>query len=154
MQELKTKKEKDLPHFPLQVPNYRFDQRNEMFKRRTWDEEIMAQGDQFYNQVKYRDRYGYRKLDYALRNASWNIEYAHAFGILCSNQGLYSWTHIPDKVKKFVETDGPVTQSPEVNTRIIKKAAKFLGADLVGICSAHPNLIYSHELDLLSVNRV
>ena len=27
-------------YFPLEVPDYRFDQRNEMFKRRTWDEAI------------------------------------------------------------------------------------------------------------------
>ena len=150
MQREKTEKDKSIPYFPLDVPNYRFDQRNEMFKRRTWDEEFIEPGNQFYTQVKYQDRYGYRKLDYALRNASWNIEYAHAFGILSSNQGMYSWTHVSEKVKRFIETDGPVTQTPETNTRVIKKAAKFLGADLVGICSAHPNLIYSHELDLIN----
>jgi reductive dehalogenase len=148
MQEIETSS--DLPFFPIEVPSYRFDQRNEMFKRRTWDEEFFDQSSQFYTQVKYRDRYGYRKLDYALRNASWNIEYAHGFGILTSNQGLYSWTHVPDKVKRFIETDGPVTQSPETSTQVIKKAARFLGADLVGICYAHPNLIYSHEMDLMN----
>ena len=120
MQREKTEKDKSIPYFPLDVPNYRFDQRNEMFKRRTWDEEFMGLGNQFYTQVKYQDRYGYRKLDYALRNASWNIEYAHAFGILSSNQGMYSWTHVSEKVKRFIETDGPVTQTPEANTRAIK----------------------------------
>ena len=142
--------EKDTQYFPLDVPDYRFDQRNEMFKRQHWDEEFIDPGKQFYTQVKYRDKYGYRKLDYALRNASWNIEYSHAFGILSSNQGMYSWDHISEKVQKFVDKDGPVEQTPETNTRVIKKAAKFLGADLVGICSAHPNLIYSHEMDLIN----
>jgi len=28
----------DYPKFPFPVPTYRFDQKNEMFKRRTWDE--------------------------------------------------------------------------------------------------------------------
>jgi len=139
------------PYFPLEVPNYRFDQRNEMFKRRTWDEEILPHGNRLYTQVKYSDKYGFRKLDYALRNAAWNMEYGFAFGNMRSNYGLYSWTEIADKVKRFVETGGSVTYSPEVNSRIIKKAAHFLGAKLVGICYAHPNLIYSHEYDLLAM---
>ena len=106
MQEIKT--DTDLPQFPIEVPDFRFDQRNEMFKRRTWDKEFIDQANQFYTQVKYQDRYGYRKLDYALRNAAWNIEYAHAFGILTSNQGLYSWTHVPDKVKRLTEYTNPI----------------------------------------------
>jgi reductive dehalogenase len=136
-------------YFPFDVPNYRFDQRNEIFKRRTWDEKLLPYGNQLYTQVKYQEKYGYRKLDYALRNAAWNIEYGFAFGTMCSNRGLYSWTEISDKVKRFIETDQPVSNSPEYNTRIVKKTARFFGASLVGICYAHPNLIYSHELDLL-----
>ncbi len=137
--------------FPFPVPNYRFDQRNEMFKRRTWDEEIRLQGDRFYNTIKYQNKYGYRKLDYALRNATWNIEYGFGLGNMRSNSGLYSWTHIADKIKRFIETDGPVTSTPEVNTHIVKKAATFFGADLVGICYAHPHLVYSHEYDLVNM---
>lgn len=139
---------KNAPYFPFPVPDYRFDQRNEMFKRRTWDEKIRSYGERFYTQVKYQDKYGYRKLDYVLRTASWNIEYGYAFGTMRGNQGLYSWTHIPDKAKRFVEAGVPVAHTPEVNARIVKKAARFLGADLVGICYAHPNLVYSHEFDL------
>jgi reductive dehalogenase len=137
--------------FPFPVPNYRFDQKNEMFKRRTWDEEIRPHGDRLYTTIKYQDRYGYRKLDYALRNAAWNLEYGFGFGNMRSDMGLYSWSHVADKVKRFVETDGPVLHDTETNTRIIKKAARFLGADLVGICKVHPNLIYSHEYDLVDM---
>ncbi|MBW1722415.1 MAG: reductive dehalogenase [Deltaproteobacteria bacterium] len=135
--------------FPFQVPDYRFDQKNEMFKRRTWDPEFKPHGDRLYNTIKFQDRYGYRKLDYALRNAAWNLEYGYAFGNMCSNYGLYSWDHIPAKAKRFVETGGAVKNSPEVNTRIVKKAARLFGADLVGVCYAHPNLVYSHEYDLV-----
>ncbi len=139
----------DNRYFPLEVPDYRFDQKNEMFKRRTWDTEFIPHGNKLYGQVKYQDKYGFRKLDYALRNASWNIEYGFAFGNMKSNHGLYSWTHISEKVKKFIDTDGPVSNSPETNSQIVKKAARFLGADLVGVCHAHPNLIYSREYDLI-----
>ena len=135
--------------FPLEVPDYRFDQKNEMFKRRTWDKEFLPHGNRLYGQVKYQDKYGFRKLDYALRNASWNIEYGFAFGNMKSNHGLYSWTNVSEKVKKFIDTDGPVAHSPETNSQIVKKAARFLGADLVGVCHAHPNLIYSREYDLI-----
>jgi len=138
------------PYFPFPVPGSRFDQRNEMFKRRTWDEAFLPHGNRLYNDVKYQNRYGYRKLDYALRNAAWNLEYGFGFGVMRSNYGLYSWTDVPGKVKRFVEAGGPVCGSPQANSRIVKKAARFLGADLVGICYAHPNLIYSHEEDLLA----
>ena len=53
------------------------------------------------------------------------------------------------KAKRFVETGDPVTHSPETNARIIKKAANLFGAEDVGICYAHPNLIYSHQYDLV-----
>ncbi len=98
----------DEPQFPFPIPDYRFDQKNEMFKRRTWDEEIRPHGDRLYKSVKYRDRYGYRKLDYALRNAAWNLEYDFGFGTMRGDMGLYSWTKIADKVKRFVETGNPV----------------------------------------------
>lgn len=133
--------------FPFPVPDYRFDQRNEVFKRRVWDEEIRPHAARLSTQVKHRDRYGYRKLDYALRNAAWNIENVFAFGGLGGDRGLYSWNDVADDVKRHAESGAPVTHSPEVNARVIKKAAHFLGADLVGVAYAHPNLIYSHKFD-------
>lgn len=136
-------------YFPLDVPDYRFDQRNEMFKRRVWDENIIPHANKLYHQVKFDERPGYRKVDYALRNAAWNIEYGYAFGTMKGNHGLYSWTHVPAKAQRFVETGPPVTGDPVHNSRMVKKAARFLGADLVGVCRAHPNLIYSHEMDLM-----
>jgi hypothetical protein len=40
----------DLSSF--RVPEYRFDQRNEMFKRRTWAEEFVPHGKRLYTQVR------------------------------------------------------------------------------------------------------
>lgn len=137
--------------FPLQVPDYRFDQRNEMFKRRTWDEQFIAHGNRLYGEVRFDDRPGYRKEDYALRNAAWNLEYGYAFGNMKSDYGMLSWTHIPMKAKRFCETGDPVNYSPQKNARMVKKAARFLGADLVGICYAHHNLVYSHQMDLVEM---
>jgi reductive dehalogenase len=50
-------------------------------------------------------------------------------------------------VKRFAAVGAPVLDTPEANAHVIKKAARFLGADLAGICYAHPNLIYSHKYD-------
>jgi len=139
----------DTIDYAFPVPTTRFDQKNEMFKRRAWDENIIPHAHKLYSQVKYQDKQGYRKLDYALRNASWNLEYGFGYGTMRSDYGLYSWTDVAEKAKRFIETGGPVTHTPEDHIRIIKKAARLLGADLVGVCRVHPNLIYSHEYDLL-----
>ena len=136
--------------FPLVVPEYRFDQRNEMFKRRTWDEDVWRKVEPFYTEVHHEERYGFRKLDYALRNAAWSIEGAFAQGTQSGNRGMYCWDYVTDKVRHHAQADARVEHSPEDNARIVKKAARFFGADLVGICYAHPNLVYSHELDLIS----
>ena len=136
--------------FPFPVPDYRFDQRNEMFKRRTWDDHIHSHVDRLYSEVHHQERYGFRKLDYALRNAAWSIESGFGLGTQCGNHGLFSWDYVTEKVKHHAETGDPVTHSPEANARIVKKAARFFGAASVGTCHAHPNLIYSHELNLLT----
>jgi reductive dehalogenase len=120
-----------------------------MFKRRTWDSSIKADSDRLYSDVEYQDRYGFRKIDYAFRNASWHIEYEFAKGNLCSDSGLYSWTKVSEKVQRFIEKGERVSSTPEDNARLVKTAARAYGASLVGICNVHPNLIYSHELDLV-----
>ncbi len=139
--------EADLP-FP--VADYRFDQKNEMFKRSVWDEKMQAYGQRFYREVKFQQKVGYRKLDYAFRNAAWNLEWGFGLGNSRSNSGLYSWDGVPAKVQHFVEAGDRVKNSPEEMSHTIKKVAKFLGADLVGICRLHPNWVYSHEFNLVT----
>jgi len=136
---------------PFPVPNYRFDQKNEMFKRSIWDEEMRPHARRFYEEVEYQQKVGYRKLDYAFRNAAWNLEWGFALGNSRSNSGLYSWDGIPTKIRRFVETGDPVKEPPVEMSRVIKKVAGFLGADLVGVCRFHPNWVYSHEFNLLTM---
>ena len=135
-------KEQDTP-FP--VAEYRFDQKNDMFKRVLWDEKMKPYGEKYYKQVIYQEKAGYRKVDYAFRNASWNLEWSAGFGNVRSNSGLYSWEGVNDRIKLYVEAGDSVRESPRDMSRIIKKVALFFGADLVGICQVHPNWIYSHE---------
>ena len=71
--------------YHFSIPNYSFDQKNEVLKRRSWDDKISPHAERLYKQVVFKDRYGYRKLDYAFRNAAWNIEFAYAHGTVQSN---------------------------------------------------------------------
>jgi len=142
--------ERDEAAPPFPVAAYRFDQKNEMFKRSLWDEKMRSHGKRFYEDVVYQKRPGYQKLDYAFRNATWNVEWGFGFGVSRSNSGLYSWDHIPAKMSRFIETGTPVRESPESMSRIVKQVARFLGADLVGICQVHPNWIYSHEFNTIT----
>nr|WPM93829.1 reductive dehalogenase [uncultured prokaryote] len=130
---------------PIPVLDYRFDQKNEMFKRSLWDEKMKPHGDRFYREVNYLENVGFRKIDYALKNAAWNLEWTAGFGNSRSNSGLYAWEGVNDRIKRYVETGDPVKEPPEEMSRIVKKVARYYGADLVGICRLHPNWIYSHE---------
>ena len=145
---MKLQKEAHESEFPFPVPAGRFDQKNEMFKRSIWDEKMQAYSRSYYEEVEFRQKVGYRKLDYAFCNATWNLEWGFAFGNSRSNSGLYSWEGVPAKIKRFLEAGEQIRESPQAMTRIVKKVARFLGADLVGICKVHPNCVYSHEFNL------
>jgi reductive dehalogenase len=136
---------------PFSVPSYRFDQKNEVFKRARWDDKMKPYAKRFYQDVKYKEEPGYRKLDYIFRNTTWNLEWDFGFGNSRSNSGLYSWKGIPEKWIPFVEEGGAVEGSPEEMSNIVKKTARFLGAGLVGITKVHPHWIYSHEYNLLDL---
>ena len=134
--------------FPFPVPSDRFDQKNEMFKRTRWDPKMQLLASRFYQEVEYKESAGYQKMDYALRNASWNLEWSAALGNSRSNFGLYAWEGLPEKIRHFAETGGPVEKSPAEMSAFVKNAARFFGADLVGIGKVHPNWVYSREYNL------
>lgn len=139
-----------MPDVPFPVADSRFDQKYEMFKRSLWDEAMQPYSRRFYGEVVFREKPGYRKVDYALRNAAWNLEWTYGLGNSRSNHGLYAWEGVPEKMRRWVETGGPVRESPEKMTRMVKKAARLLGADLVGITRVHPHWVYSHEFNTVT----
>lgn len=149
----KSKTEWPIADFPIEIPDYRFDQKNEVFKRARWDQKLIPYMERYFKTVKFRDRTGFRKLDYAFRYAAQHVEYEFGKGALGGNYGLYSWDNdnIAEIVKRHREAGGPVEESPEEMSRIVKKAAMFYGADLAGICKAHPNLIYSKGFNPLTL---
>jgi reductive dehalogenase len=138
---------------PFPVPNYRFDQKNDVFKRVRWEEKMIPYGRAYYIEAKHQDKAGYTKIDYAFHNAAWDVEAEFGMGNSRSNYGLYAWDGIAEKFKRTAEPGGPVRKSPQEMSRIVKKAAHFFGADLVGICRVHPNWVYSHEFNLVTMER-
>ena len=72
------------------------------------------------------------------------------FGNSRGNSGLYSWDAFPEKIRCFLDVDGPVRIDPAEMSRAVKAAARHLGADMVGITPVHPNWVYSHEFDLIT----
>ncbi|GAG48752.1 unnamed protein product, partial [marine sediment metagenome] len=130
---------------PFPVATYRFDQRNEMFKRSAWDEKMKPYGQRLYREARYGRNAGFRQLDHAFRIAAWNIEASAGFGNIRGNSGLYSWQGVAPRFEQWLELGDQVKESPEEMSRIVKRVAHFYGADLVGICKFHPNWVYSHE---------
>ena len=132
----------------------RFDQRNTMFNRPRDLErstaEILEMGRKHYGVRNFKDDDGYTMLDWAFAMGSWYLERWWGFGNIVGNEGLYEWFPDPSKI---AERDRiPRGQKWDVSdaiemTRIIKKAAIYMGASAVGICRLDRRWIYSHRFD-------
>jgi len=123
----------------------RFDQKNEMYKRLRWQEDLRETGRKLFGFVYPKEKDGHSLKDMAFKNAAWHIETGFAHGNIIHNTGLYSWdmpllgvSRVPEGLK--TEVDDPAKMSLD-----IKKAAKFLGAAGVGICELDRRWIYSHS---------
>ncbi len=120
-----------------------FDQKNEMFKRARWEEKFRWAGKRYYGVVTPKETPGFRIEDMALRNAAWWLEFVYARGIDTSNYGIFSWENKRDSIQALPEDAKFDPKDPGYNARVIKKAAKIFGADLVGICKLDRRWIYT-----------
>jgi reductive dehalogenase len=109
---------------------------------------MLALGKQHYGVRNFKKDDGYTLRDWAFAMGSWYLERWWGFGNLVGNDGLYEW--FPDQSK--IEARDRIPQGekwnvcdPEEMTRIVKKAALYLGASLVGICKVDRRWIYSHR---------
>ncbi|HID64951.1 MAG TPA: reductive dehalogenase [Anaerolineae bacterium] len=126
-------------------PIERFDQRNDMFRRARYDPVWRERAKRYYGPAQGQDRAGYTQEDYALRNGAWYVERFFAMGIYGSNlMGLYAW-ECPDPRRARLPLDARIEVSdPAEVSRKIKRAARFFGASLVGICELDRRWVYSH----------
>jgi reductive dehalogenase len=126
-----------------------FDQKNEMFKRVRWDPELKQAGRAFYGLIDPKDKAGYRLEDISLRNAGWFLEMAYARGVIASNYGLFSWENKRQGMSLLPEDLKLDSSNPGHNTRLVKKAARLFGAEMVGICKTDKRWIYAQGYELV-----
>ncbi|NBJ16543.1 MAG: reductive dehalogenase [Dehalobacter sp. 4CP] len=135
---------------PLEITDKyrRFNQKYTVYNRGVWDSKIEHASIKLESSIKGilppLEEQGFTPIDYAQCIASWIVnDYAAAgsqFGI--PNQGLYQWDIEPNINKREFN-------NPEETSGIIKKAAQFLGASLVGIADYDERWVYSNLYHLL-----
>lgn len=127
----------------------RFDQRNHIFSRTTWDKEFQALIPQVqprvWNISEDEMQAGNALVDggiYTDQTAgNYSVGgYGGYSGHLQGAQGLYSWDG------PVADRQVPVKDRTEMSQRI-KRVARLYGADLVGITQVKPVWIYSHYYD-------
>jgi reductive dehalogenase len=130
----------------------RFDQRNTMFSRprdtERSDAEILAMGKKHYGVRNFKNDQGYTLLDWAFSMGSWYLERWWGFGNIVGNAGLYEW--FPDSAEIEARDRIPagekwIVSDPLEMTKIVKKAAIYMGASAVGICRVDRRWIYTHR---------
>jgi len=134
----------------------RFDQKNEAFKRATWDPAWRDMALAFY--AKYsglavpRERTGFTLKEQALEMAGWHVALDFGSGQFAGGEGLEAWEAEP--VGKTDTTRMPKGLKLEVNddaeaTKVVKRAARLFGASLVGVCELDRRWLYSHSYHTL-----
>lgn len=134
-------------HFAIAADFERFDQKLDIYNRAHWDPAIDPK-DFFtsYNmgECVFRKSEGFTQWDFALRNASWHLadwtaELKEPTEDRREGFSDYYTLHRPGARDR-----APVT-TPEETTERIKKAARFLGSDLVGVCEIDKRWVYSRN---------
>jgi reductive dehalogenase len=125
----------------------RFDQKNDMFKRVSWDPLFQEAREKFYGVHYPKNKNGFNHEDLALKEAAWYVERAFGHGNVIHDTGMYSWegklkekSQIPPGLKLRV------TDLAEISRRV-KKVAKLFGASQARICELDGRWIYSHSFN-------
>ncbi len=142
-------------HVPHDTP--RFDQRNQMFMRTTWDpawrELARRYFAKFSGRAAPRRQAGFTRPELALEMAGWHPELDFGSGQFVGGEGLESWAALPlgrgDSVRMPADL-GAEKLDPETGSRLVKRAARFYGADLVGMTVVDPRWVYSHSYHTLT----
>lgn len=122
------------------------EQKLTLFIRGLWDPKIIPIREKFdethYNLYPPSGIEGSTTLERALRTAAWSVcqEYAPKNEYGCANTGFCEWTG--EKNTQRVVFDDLTEASS-----IVKKTAKFFGADLVGVSGYDPRWVYSSWYD-------
>ena len=132
----------------------RFDQKNTMFMRVLWDPSIKDAVEDWSFSSTPKDKAGHTLQDLSLK---WAARYGVNMGLFNTskpyvaplNQAISEVVQDPKFGARFIQyrpadDDKPGSIDPQTISRDIKKAARFFGADLVGICKLDRRWVYSH----------
>jgi len=125
----------------------RFSRRNTVFNRVSWDSSWRGYGrrvdDEGFNLIR-SGREGYSRIDFALARASWMVRRLLRPYFRKRIEFFGDWSF---SVKKgWLKIDRYVEEPAEMS-RIVKRAARFFGASLVGVCRLNRDWLYA-EVDL------
>ncbi|HEC09659.1 MAG TPA: 4Fe-4S dicluster domain-containing protein [Acidimicrobiales bacterium] len=127
----------------------RFDQVDDVFNRSWWDEEIRSKAtERFFMSYRrpleeWRRARGFRRKDYALRNAAWHG--ADIFAELKENEDRREGFLDPLTVLRQASDERTETEDPAQAATELKQVARVLGADLVGVTGTDERWLYSHR---------
>jgi len=127
----------------------RFSQKDDIFCRSFWDARVRThRSDMFYEtyrtpKLKWRNADGFNRRDYALRNASWHVTDIFA-ELRDADDRREGFLDPYTAVRPGPESREPV-ESPEEMAKQLKRAARVLGADLVGITGYDERWVYTHN---------
>jgi len=127
----------------------RFSQVDDVFNRSWWDETVRDEKtEKFYETYReplraWRKARGFRRHDYALRNAAWHVadHFAELYEDVDRRDGFLD----PLSALRDASDEKEDVGTPEQATVDIKLVAKVLGADLVGVAPFDERWQYSER---------
>lgn len=127
-----------------------FSQRNDVFTRAFWDDEVRSdKTTAFFNSYRMdaipRRGAGFSQKDFALRNASWLI--SDIFSNRKQDDGIREGFQAPIAEDTPVAPNQVAVDDPEKMAAEIKRIARFFGADLCGITDFDTRWLYSARVD-------
>lgn len=136
----------DQPPYMVDDEAYKpFDQRNNLtVGRPNWDESVQSFARRSVDTRVKRirsERPGYGVEDYSLFLAGGVTTFRMGNNINHANRGLTSWETLGNKLPPGIDRWGG---SPDEATVMVKRAARFFGADMVGIAPLDRRWIFSH----------
>lgn len=121
-----------------------YDQKDEIYKRLLWDQDLLEVGRKFYVEPVYpKKQVGYRLEDLSMANASWHLEHNYGMGVRTGKKYLYAWDwdggYSYPRVPSGLKID---SENPQSITNGIKKVGMFFGAAKIGVCKVDQRWLY------------
>lgn len=137
-------------------PVERFDQKYTMFNRPVWDPEVTGRLDDWSFAGEARERPGYSPWEHALNRASSRATQLSLFNVHKPNPSAAT-TALMAAMGRGQRQSRPAAPSGNGHhadvsdavavTRNVKKAARYFGADLVGVCRLDRRWVYSNSYE-------